>query len=307
MAQKQYKKKSIGEKRRDRMQTLSEFGFMPEYAELAVNHRADDVWSERTQMYERYYQIGDMPSMPSVTTVLDMIGKPGLRDWKMNKAWEHAYGVAIKEPWPQCPETELKRPKTSWRARLDALKRESKAAGPTLLDRARKIGEDVHGAIAAELLNQPYVMQHLDDFNDKDRDQFDIAMRSFFVWYKEHVTSGEKLQALWTEQTIWSPEHLYAGSPDVVLTDGSKLIVADWKTGAGIYPEYGVQVSAYANGIQELTGFPIDECRVVHLSKNEVGYKEYFAKDWTQAFKSFKASLHLFNAWHDGILTSNDS
>ena len=289
------------------MQTLSEFGFKPEYAELAVTHRADDVWSGDTQMFERWYQIGDMPSMPSVTTVLDMIGKPGLRDWKMNKAWEHAYNVAMAEPWPQCPEEELKRPKTSWSARLDALKRQSKAAGPTLLDRARKIGEDVHGAIAAELLNQPYTMQHIDDFNDEDRDQFDIAMQSFFIWHGEHVAGGEKLRPLWTEQTIWSPEHLYAGSPDVVLTDGSKLIVADWKTGAGVYPEYGVQVSAYANGIQELTGFPIDECRVVHLSKKELGYKEYLTKDWSQAFKSFKASLHLFNAWHDGILTSNNS
>ena len=290
------------------MQTFHEsFDFKPEYAEMSVNHRADDVWSGDTQMYERYYQIGDMPSMPSVTTVLDMIGKPGLRDWKMNKAWEHAYGVAMAEPWPQCPESDVKRPKTSWRARLDALKRESKAAGPTLLERARKIGDEVHGAIAAELQGVPYTMQHADHFNDEDREQFNRAMESYSVWMAEHINSGEKLQPLWTEQTIWSPEHKYAGSPDIVCTDGSKLIVLDWKTGAGIYPEYGVQVAAYANAVQELTGFQVAECRIVHISKKEIGHKEYFVKDWTQAFRSFKASLHLFNAWHDGILTSNDS
>jgi len=281
------------------MKTLS---LLPEFAGLEVTNRKDDVWSEKTQMFERYYQIGDMPAMPSVTTVLDMIGKPGLRDWKMNKAWEHAYNVAIAEPWPQCPESEVKRPKTSWRARLDALKRESKAAGPVIMDIARKIGEDAHATIAAELQGELYTFRYADEFDEKAMAQLQQAVHSYRVWREE-----ADILPLWTEQTVWSVEHHYAGSPDLVGAEGDKVVLFDWKTGAGIYPEHGAQVAAYANAIEELTGTKVDECRVVHLFKNELGFKEHIVEDWKEAFKTFKASLHLFNTWHDGIFTTHDS
>ena len=281
------------------MRTLS---LLPEYAGLEVTHRKDDVWSGETQMFERWYQIGTMPSMPSVTTVLDMIGKPGLRDWKMNKAWEHAYNVAIADPWPQCPESEVKRPKTSWRARLDALKRESKAAGPTIMDVARKIGDDVHGTIAACLQGESYEMQHGEDIGEKGMEQYLQALHSYNAWREE-----SNVTPLWTERTIWSSEHQYAGSPDLVGAEEDRVVLLDWKTGAGIYPEHGAQVAAYANAVEELTGVKVDECRIVHLYKNELGFKEHTVEDWRETFKVFKASLRLFNAWHDGIFTTHDS
>ena len=55
------------------------------YRDLPIS-RADDNYSSLTDTFERYYKIGDYEAMPSVTTVLEMINKPALRDWKMNKA-----------------------------------------------------------------------------------------------------------------------------------------------------------------------------------------------------------------------------
>jgi hypothetical protein len=91
-----------------------------------------------------------------------------------------------------------------------------------------------------------------------------------------------------------------------VGAEGNKVVLFDWKTGAGIYPEHAAQVAAYATAIEELTGTRVDECRVVHLFKNELGYKEHIVEDWKEAFKTFKASLHLFNTWHDGIFATHD-
>ena len=50
-----------------------------QYRDLSIS-RADDVYSGATDIYERYYKIADFDSMPSVTTVLEMIAKPALRD-----------------------------------------------------------------------------------------------------------------------------------------------------------------------------------------------------------------------------------
>ena len=59
-----------------------------QYRDLSIS-RADDVYSGATDIYERYYKVADYDSMPSVTTVLEMIAKPALRDWKMNKALDY--------------------------------------------------------------------------------------------------------------------------------------------------------------------------------------------------------------------------
>ena len=56
---------------------------LEQYRDLPIS-RIDAVYSGATDSYERYYKVGDYDAMPSVTTVLEMINKPALSDWKMN-------------------------------------------------------------------------------------------------------------------------------------------------------------------------------------------------------------------------------
>ncbi len=86
-----------------------------------------------------------------------------------------------------------------------------------------------------------------------------------------------------------------------------KAVMSDWKIGAGTYPEHGAQLAAYSTARKELTGTKVDQCRVGHLYKNELGLKEHIVEDWKEAFKTFQASLHLFNTWHGGIFTTHGS
>ena len=71
---------------------------LEQYRGLPIS-RIDDVYSEATDSYERYYKVGDYEAMPSVTTVLEMINKPRLREWKMNRALDYLGGKYAKRHW----------------------------------------------------------------------------------------------------------------------------------------------------------------------------------------------------------------
>jgi hypothetical protein len=64
------------------------------------------------------------------------------------------------------------------------------------------------------------------------------------------------VEILHAEATVFSREHQYAGTSDIFghvtlpppLPQGRKTAVIDYKTGKAIYPEYAVQLAAYAFG-----------------------------------------------------------
>lgn len=50
---------------------------------------------------------------------------------------------------------------------------------------------------------------------------------------------------LMNEETIWSSTHRYAGTFDWIAEIGGEIVIGDWKTTKGTYPEVGLQLSAY--------------------------------------------------------------
>ena len=280
-----------------------------QYRDLSIS-KVDDVYSGATDTYERYYKIGDYEAMPSVTTVLEMINKPALRDWKMNKALDYIQNKYKKRhwistaPWIQYPNSKKAQSfstkvKTSWRDALASLRRSAKLHPDRVRDQAGDIGTEIHEAIAAELQGELWT---------SDSQEVHTAMQSYRMWREDST-----VEPIWTEQT--SLEYGYAGSADLVGMDGSKLVVLDWKTGRGVYNEAGLQVAAYSHCIEELTGETVDECRVVHLDKLTPGWSEHRVKDWRRSFNGFLSALNIWKLWHAEVfhpidsdaLTSNDS
>ena len=84
-----------------------------------------------------------------------------------------------------------------------------------------------------------YACKYAHEFDEKAMAQLQQAVDSYRAWREE-----ADILPLWTEQTVWSAKHHYAGSPDLVGAEGDKVVLFDWKTGAGIYPEHGAQVAA---------------------------------------------------------------
>ena len=277
-----------------------------QYRDLSIS-KVDDVYSSATDIYERWYKVSGYDAMPSVTTILEMISKPALRDWKMNKALDylkskfesrHWDDQIATPPWvryPSSPKAQSfrKKVKTSWRDALASLRRNAKAHPNRVRDDAGDLGTEIHEAIAAELQGELW---------SSESPAVLTAMQSYRMWRED-----TPIAPLWAERTVWSLEYGYAGSVDLVGMDGSKLVVLDWKTGAGVYNEAGLQVAAYSHCIEELTGETVDECRVIHLDKSTPSYTEHTVRDWRRSLTGFLSALNTWNLWHDGVFTPHDS
>lgn len=91
------------------------------------------------------------------------------------------------------------------------------------------------------------------------------------VWLE---SSGFK--PLETELHVVSHKYRYAGTLDAVgyLADKpTALIVLDWKTSSGIYPDMAEQLVAYAQAYYEDKGIWIKKGIIVHVSKDKPHHK----------------------------------
>lgn len=55
-----------------------------------------------------------------------------------------------------------------------------------------------------------------------------------------------------TEQTVASKKYKYAGTLDALVKIGGKTFIVDFKTSAGIYESYHLQLSAYKQAVEEM-------------------------------------------------------
>ena len=273
------------------------------YRDLPIS-KADNVPSGKTNLEERYYKIGDYEAMPSVTTVLNMIFKPPIVDYKMNRVLDYLQDKYKKKhwistaPWIRYPnskraQTLSTRVKTSWADALASLRRNAKLHPDRVRDKAGGIGTEIHDAISAELQGELWT---------SERQEVHTAIQSYRMW-RENST----VEPIWTEQTVWSLEYGYAGSADLVGLDNGRLIVLDWKTGRGVYNEAGLQVAAYSHAIKELTGESVSEGRVIHLDKTETAWSEHVVKDLNRSFNGFLSALNIWKLWHAEVFRSTDN
>jgi hypothetical protein len=68
---------------------------------------------------------------------------------------------------------------------------------------------------------------------------------------------------------VWSLKHKYQGTLDLIGILNGTLVVLDWKTSSGIYPEMALQLAAYAAAYFEMTGIRIKVGYIVHVSKKK--------------------------------------
>jgi hypothetical protein len=76
------------------------------------------------------------------------------------------------------------------------------------------------------------------------------------------------------------------------------LVVMDWKTSNKLYPEYALQIAAYARAYEELFGQKIDEGLIVKFPKDGTRFEARRVKDLNLAFDAFKSTLLLWNVLH---------
>ena len=211
---------------------------------------------------ERYYQVDGL-TLPSTTTILSVVAKPGLSTWSRRTALE-----AMKELLEAGADME-----------------EALALAEGEPERQRDIaagrGALVHEAVALALAKGVYPSEWAPLVR---------AALSFLADYGLHPLA--------TEALVVSKRRGFAGTADLIARGGDgTLALADWKTG-GIWPEAALQLGAYAIALEEMTGRPVGEAYVVRLQE-----KGYEAKrvNLPLAKRAFLACLTLWRALQGGL------
>ena len=207
-----------------------------------------------------------------VSTVLNTIDKPGLLGWQRRETLA-SVEEALVESLPTLAEaSEAER--ASWVAGV--LVRADGAAERTRNQAANR-GRVEHHHIAVQMLGatrepETPVAAQAADFRR--------------AWGFEAISA---------EATVWD-EHLgVAGTVDAIGFDRhGRLMLVDWKTGSGPYPEAALQLGAYAAMLKQRVGQGPDVAAVVKLSEH--GYEVHEVADLAAAGEAFRACVALHAA-----------
>lgn len=142
------------------------------------------------------------------------------------------------------------------------------------------------------------------------------AIGTEFHWYAEHLAQGDEMlepanrrllgmvkrfdewvvssgiKIKESELHVVSKEHKYAGTFDAVgyLPGSRKLVLFDWKTSSGIYPDMELQLAAYAQAYREQTGCEIKKGVIVLVSKDKPNHR-LIVKEYSLGKRPIKAFL----------------
>jgi hypothetical protein len=125
--------------------------------------------------------------------------------------------------------------------------------------------------------------------NDKAtfRAQAASAYSAFEFWCK-----GTQLEIVDCEVQVISETHRFGGTLDFIGKLNGKMVLGDFKTSNGIWPEYLMQVSAYAKAYEECTGNKIDGgYHILRFSKENGDFGHHFYPSLDD--DAWPAFLHL--------------
>jgi ATP-dependent exoDNAse (exonuclease V) beta subunit len=94
-----------------------------------------------------------------------------------------------------------------------------------------------------------------------------LDARPSFERFLEYKTL-QPFEIIKTEAVLHHKVFKYAGTMDALarFPDG-RIILLDWKTSKGLWPEYHLQVIAYKEAAEEMTGEKIDDVEIVRFGK----------------------------------------
>jgi hypothetical protein len=221
----------------------------------------------------RYYTI-DGKNYPSVTTILDVLNKPQLVNWAARLTRDYikqelfAFGRAdsLKD------------------LKVDDLLAKSASEHDRIKNAAADHGTDIHRRIAS------YVSSYVGDkyqYNAQD----DTVVDAFRAWQ-----DMAHFVPIASEKILFSREHGYAGTADLIGTLGGRLALLDTKTGRGVYPEYKLQLAAYAVAWGEMSGHFPEVCLNLHVQNDSTitEANSFTATELFPLFQTFLAAKRLF-------------
>ncbi len=192
---------------------------------------------------------GSTRRVPSVTQIISVLEKPGLLQWGANCGAELL--AKRLRPGQALDEVEI--------AELcDAIR----FAHRRISGRAKGVGALAHDWIARYLASLVRTLPRMETPPLPVNEQARRACLAARDWL-----DSNHFEPLAVEQMVYSRRHGYAGTVDFPSRIDGRISLTDWKTSAAIYPEYHLQLAAYAEAWWEMTPDSMPDRWLVRLSK----------------------------------------
>jgi hypothetical protein len=228
-------------------------------------HNGEKVELQFAEAYHSYMVGKEL--VPSVTQACGIISKPALVPW------------ALKEG------VEWLAKNLSNNSGIDFLSNGIKTAYKSTSTDALNIGTVTHEWV------EKAIRFHLGEGEEPKmpkQKEAQTAIKAFQSWLQENEVEWHGV-----EQKIYHRDYKYAGTVDAIATINGEYAVIDWKTSKRIYPEYHLQVSAYAKAVEDIEGKPVDATYILRCDKKTGKFQSVRSEDIEENFLAFRCALHL--------------
>jgi len=162
-----------------------------------------------------------------------------------------------------------------------------------IMKKAGEEGTQVHEAI--EQLLEGKELQWMDDFGNA---KYSLTVWECILKFHEFWNTC-KPKLIHTEQFVFSDEHKYAGTVDLIVEMDEETWLIDFKTSSSIHKSFDLQTAAYATAYTERTGKKIDKAGILWLksTKRKSSDKKgvYQGKGWElKPVEDIQKSFDLF-------------
>lgn len=120
------------------------------------------------------------------------------------------------------------------------------------------------------------------------------AVESYIKWEKE-----SKFESMYAERRVCLLKEKIAGTVDLVGKLDGKLTLVDLKTSNRLYPEYHIQVAAYAKAWEETFNEKIEKVIILRISKDAEEFEVQEVKNINKLFRVFKNCIQVWR-WKNG-------
>ena len=170
-----------------------------------------------------------------------------------------------------------------------------------IMRRAGKQGTQVHEAAEKLVLGEEVTW--MDDYGNAKYSQIVWEMiLKFADFWRTH-----KPELISAEDFVWSDEHKYAGTADLVVKMHGEIWLLDIKTSNSVHKSFDLQLSAYAKGLEEAKGIKVERTGIIWLKghsrgpskqKNVIqgkGWKVLQVDEIEENFELFKMIYKLYS------------
>lgn len=155
-------------------------------------------------------------------------------------------------------------------------------------DKSADIGTITHARIMAY-----YLGYEIDNFNISPEawELSENSMKSFYEWARPR-----KVKVILIETELVSEKYQYGGKPDVYGEMDGELTLLDFKTGAGIYPDFFLQLAAYSQLLTE-NGYLHKKIIILNLPKSEGDSFQVQQVGVDNLALQFRKFIHCVEIW----------